>query len=143
MFDLKKCEKMKKADIYRYNKIMFDKEYNFYGLYHPTGVIWKNENFKLDTKKEVKDFNMDKLFNAIDNFIEIPIESIEYNQLYYEKECIKINNVFYDSKYINFVCKMFKNLDLRLKKTTGQFADAVLLCGYKKDILYCVINQLR
>ena len=32
MFDLKKCEKMKKADIYRYNKIVFDKEYNFYGL---------------------------------------------------------------------------------------------------------------
>ena len=143
MFDLKKCEKMKKADIYRYNKIVFDKNYNFYGLYQPTGVIWKNENFKLDTKKEVKEFNMDKLFNAIDNFIEIPIESIKYNQLYYEKECIRINNIFYDSKFISFISKMFKNLDFKLKKTTGQFVDAVLLCGYKKDILYCVINQLR
>ena len=143
MFDLKKCEKMKKADIYRYNKIVFDKEYNFYGLYQPTGLIWKNENFKLDIKKEVITFNMSRLFNAIDNFAEIPIESIEYNQLYYEKECIRINNIFYDSKFISFISKMFKNLDFKLKKTTGQFVDAVLLCGYKKDILYCVINQLR
>ena len=112
MFDLKKCEKMKKADIYRYNKIVFDKNYNFYGLYQPTGLIWKNENFKLDTKKEIKDFSMDKLFNAINNFVEIPIESIEYNQ-YYEKKCIRINNIFYDSMFISFVCKMFKNLDFK------------------------------